>query len=178
MPAALSLKLAWLSALLSVALLACWGWEYSMHQGTKVELATLKTANADAATAPANALTQATTRVLNLERALTDAHNLQEEKDADAQRILAAERRKLRDMSRAGGGAGLRDPHASSGSCGATSSGAAPSDPGGAEDPAEARGLLSGPLEQLLLELTDEADEINRAYASCRADAVSVRLAR
>ena len=109
------------------------------------------------------------------EQALNEAKNNQELKDATHTQTIASLSDRLR---RAAGPAGwLRDPNA-------TPCGRSGGDPEvvpaatasvGAADPAEAGGLLSAELAGLLQQLTREADDINAAYASCRADAYTVR---
>lgn len=73
----------------------------------------------------------------------------------------------------------LRDPHATGcgGGGGGTPAGSVSSADGGAADRTEAGGLLSAELTQLLQHLAREADAINVAYTSCRADAYTVRAA-
>lgn len=116
-----------------------------------------------------------TAKAADREAELQDLKNQQELKDATYQKTTADLSDRLR---RAAGAAGrLRDPHAPG--CGAGGSGAtsqaASAATGGAADPAEAGGLLSVPLTDLLAETLREADDINVAYASCRADAYTVR---
>lgn len=105
-------------------------------------------------------------------QANTDSQNL---KDRDHEKTVANLSDRLR---RAAGPAGrLRDPYATG--CGAGSSGAtgeAPGAPGDRPaDGSETGGLLSADLTGLFQRLTREADDINTAYASCRADAFAVR---
>lgn len=109
------------------------------------------------------------------ERALNEAKNNQELKDATHTQTIA----RLSDRLRlAAGPAGrLRDPNATP--CGRSGGGpegspAATANAGAANAP-EAGGLLSAELAGLLQQLTREADDINAAYASCRADAYTVR---
>lgn len=112
------------------------------------------------------------------EQALIDAKNKQDLKDATHSQTLADLSVRLRRAAdRAGTAGGLRDPNAAQ--CG-RGGGAPPPGPAtaaspGAADPAEAGGLLSEQLAGLLQQLTREADDINAAYASCRADAYTVR---
>lgn len=121
------------------------------------------------------ALGAETAAVLQLERELATNRAELEKRDAEHGKIVDGLREDLRRKSRAGGGGGLRDPNAAA--CGGAPAGAAAAGAGHrADDTSEAGGLLSVPLEQLLLELTAEADAINRAYASCREDAFGVRL--
>lgn len=109
------------------------------------------------------------------EQALQTAKNTQELKDANHQKTVENLSDRLRTLAGAAGR--LRDPHAAG--CGAGGGGtpgeAAPAPGGRPGDPAEAGGLLSAELGGLLQRLTREADDINVAYASCRADAYAVR---
>jgi len=120
-------------------------------------------------------LASETSKVRTTEQALQARADFQNLKDRDHEKTVAD----LSDrLHRAAGPAGrLRDPHATG--CGAGSSspqGEAPSAPGDRPaDPSQAGGLLSADLTGLLQRLTREADDINTAYASCRADAYTVR---
>lgn len=109
------------------------------------------------------------------ETALQTFKNDQELKDATHQKTVASLSDRLRALSDPSGR--LRDPHA--GGCrpsgGGTPSEAAPTPGDRPADPAEASGLLSAELGGLLQRLAREADDINIAYASCRADAYAVR---
>lgn len=113
------------------------------------------------------------------QKLMNEARRAQEIQDGNAKATIERQRTQLAALSRAGGGGGLRDPYAEAcrprggggGAPGHVAAGAG----GGAGDAAEAGGLLSAPLEGLLLELTLEADVVNRAYAACRADALTVR---
>ena len=109
------------------------------------------------------------------EQALANLKNQQEMQDAANQKTVDDLSDRLR---RAAGPAGrLRDPNAPQ--CG-PGGGAPPRDfaptaVAGAADRAEAGGLLSEQLSGLLRRLSREADDINAAYASCKADALGVR---
>lgn len=88
-------------------------------------------------------------------------------------------RDELRRNSRAAGGPGLRDPWAQGSGCGPSSAespgqGAAGTN-GGPGNPPEAGRVLSEPLEAMLLEDYAASDDINIAYAACRADAIMLR---
>ncbi len=100
----------------------------------------------------------------------------QDKKDAQAQSTVNDLSRRLRQLSADSAGR-LRDPNAQG--CGGSGSGpeaeAATTAGSGGEHPAEAGGLLSAELSGLLFRLASEADAINLAYASCRADALQVR---
>ncbi len=116
-----------------------------------------------------------TAKTRSAEQALATAKNNQELKDAIHQKTISSLSDRLRAAS---GPAGrLRDPSATQ--CGG-GGGSTPGDPAtataaGATDRAEAGGLLSEPLTELLQQLVREADDINAAYASCRADAYTLR---
>lgn len=123
----------------------------------------------------AETLTAETEAVHAYEAALQDAKNQQELKDATHKTTIADLSDRLR---RAAGSAGrLRDPHAPGcGPSGGSAQSQAATAPGdSAADRAETGGLLSVPLSDLLGEILREADTINTAYASCRADATTIR---
>lgn len=123
----------------------------------------------------ADELAAETRKVLETERRLAAAVAAQEDQDAKNRSTVADLQRRLH--AAAGAGQRLRDPNATGcrgGGGGAQSAAAAPADDRAA-DAAEAGGLLSAPLTGLLQQLTREADEINAAYISCRADAQAVR---
>ena len=123
----------------------------------------------------ANALLREKDKTHAAEQALQALKNQQELKDADHQKTVADLSSRVRNL--AGPAGRLRDPQAVG--CGAGSSGthgaAAAAHGAGADGGAQAGGLLSKPLTELLFRLTREADDINNAYASCRADAYTVR---
>ena len=114
-------------------------------------------------------------KVAAAQAALQEFKNQQEIKDAGNQKTVAALSTRLRDL--AGPAGRLRDPHA--GGCGGGGGDApaatAPAPGDRADDAAEAGGLLSKQLTGLLQARFREADEINTAYISCRADAFAVR---
>ena len=109
------------------------------------------------------------------ERALIEAKQRQEVQDAQNRTTVSALERRLRDA--AGPAGRLRDPNAAGcGGSGSGASGEAASSTGNrAADTAETGGLLSVQLSDLLRQRLREADEINVAYASCRADALNLR---
>lgn len=120
-------------------------------------------------------LASETAKTRTAEQALSHFKNAQELKDAADQKTVADLSDRLRRL--AGPAGRLRDPQAAG--CGPSSSGnpgATAATPGDrADDPSQAGGLLSGGATELLLRLTREADDINAAYTSCRADAYAVR---
>jgi hypothetical protein len=123
----------------------------------------------------ADTLASETNKTRTAEQALQDFKNTQELQDATHQKTVADLSSRLRNLAGAPGR--LRDPHAAGcgPSGGSTPSEAAPAPGGRPADPTEAGGLLSADLSGLLQRLQLEADTINVAYASCRADAYTVR---
>jgi len=105
------------------------------------------------------------------EKALADLKAEQEKKDETnkktvevmAGKLVAAGRLRDPNADRCGGGGGNRASEAP-----------APT-PSGDGDKAETGGLLSVQLTQLLSRVLRESDDINVAYASCRADSMKVR---
>jgi hypothetical protein len=117
-----------------------------------------------------------TAKTQTAERGLVKFKNQREITDAKNRTTVAGLERRLRDAAGAAGR--LRDPNQAG--CGSGSGStpdpvaASPSDRAG--NPAEAGGLFSAGATELLQRLTREADEINMAYSSCRADALSLRM--
>lgn len=163
-----------------VALLAAlfFGEQYIEGRGYDRAKAEDKAAIEKAKREAADTLASETNKTRIAERALQDLKNTQELKDASNQKTVAALSDRLRGLS---GSAGrLRDPNADRATgCGAgggsTPGEAAPAPGAGTANPAEAGGLLSADLSGLLRRLAAEADTINDAYTSCRADAYAVR---
>lgn len=118
-----------------------------------------------------------TAKVRAREAELKIVYVKQEATDAQNQTTVAAYERRLRDLRNPAGQ--LRDPNATAARCG--QGGAGPADAvaatagAGTADPAQAGGLLSLQLSDLLGRLLRESDAINIAYASCRADAYAIR---
>jgi hypothetical protein len=114
-----------------------------------------------------------------LQAQVNDMRKAQEKKDADNAKLIATQAARLRDLAAASPGGQLRDPNAGRG-CGraGAESGPAAAAGSGAEHAAEAGGLLSKELSGLLIRLTGEADDINAAYESARADALMCRQAQ
>lgn len=164
-----------LAAVLAAIVLLFGAWQYVDGRGYNRAAAEYTTAiNAQKAKAAA-LLASETAKVHAAEQALQSITQTQNLKDANNVQTLADLSDRLR---RAAGPAGrLRDPHAAG--CGAGGGGA----PGAATaaasdratDPSQTGGLLSEGVTGLLERLTREADDINAAYASCRADAFAVR---
>jgi cell division protein FtsB len=111
-----------------------------------------------------------TAKVLARERELADLRAQQEKVDASNQQTVADLEGRLRALAGAAGR--LRDPHAAR--CGPGGGGAQGTPPAGAPgrpaDGAAAGGLLSAELDRLLRDRMRQADQINLAYISCRAD--------
>lgn len=107
---------------------------------------------------------------------LNTALAAQERADDANKEIVAGFEVKLR-AARALSAGRMRDPNAT----GCRSGGQDPGGQGasgpvsGGSNASEASGLLSAELTGLLDKLTGEADDINVAYASCRADAFTIR---
>lgn len=107
------------------------------------------------------------------EEALRIAVRKQEDTDAKNQKTVVEFRRQLAAVGV------LRDPYAKAGGCGSGSSGpttavaAAPS--AGASNGAETTGVLSKELAGFLQQQADEADAVNLAYISCRADLLGLK---
>lgn len=113
------------------------------------------------------------------EKALAEFKNQQESTDATSKQTI---QRLEGRLARLGGpDRRLRDPNGNAG-CGPGGGGtpgeAAAPDADRAGDGAEAGGLLSVQLSDLLRERLREADAINAAYASCRGIAVNDRAAQ
>ena len=109
------------------------------------------------------------------ERTLAEFKNRQEIEDAQNRTTISTLERRLRDA--AGPAGRLRDPNAAG--CGSSGGGAAGEASSGASDraadAAPAGGLLSVQISDLFGRLLREADEVNIAYAACRADALNIR---
>lgn len=122
-------------------------------------------------------LTDETAKTRRAEIALQTFKNEQDLKDEKHQTIVAAMSTRMRGL--AGPAGRLRDPNQAG--CGSGSGSTPSADPTATadrpDDGAEAGGLLSKQLSGLLQQLTQEADVVNVAYASCRADAFKVREA-
>lgn len=124
----------------------------------------------------AKVLAAETAKVLAYERADRDRLIEQEKIDAKNAAVVAKNASSLRARTRAGGGPGLRDPHAEGcrGSGGGAEAQAAAVADSGAGDGADAGRVLSEPFERDLVELVTIAERINIAYASCRARLIEV----
>lgn len=142
--------------------------EKADHSQTKVTMAENKAK-------ASKMLADETGLVLALERKLADKTTELEKAHAEKRAVTTDYERRLR--SAAGPAGRLRDPNAKGCGRGGESAASTPaSGPvSGPTDPAQADGLLSAQLTGLLQRLTREADDINDAYATCRADALNLR---
>ena len=167
-----------LAAVLAVAVLLFGAWQYIDGRGYDRAAAEYTTAISAQKAKAAALLASETAKVRTAEQALQSHLNAQNLKDAENAQTLAALSDRLR--AAAGPAGRLRDPAAagcgggSAGSTGAATTGAGDR----AADPAETGGLLSADFTGLLQRLTRDADAINAAYASCRADAFATRQAQ
>ena len=164
-----------IAAVVALLVVLFFGEQYIERRGydrAKAEdTASINQQKAEAAATLANEIQKTRT----VEQALQTFKNDQELKDATHQKTVASLSDRLRALADTSGR--LRDPNADRcGSGGGATQGEPPAAPGDRPgDPAEAGGLLSAQLSGLLQRLGREADDINVAYASCRADAYAVR---
>lgn len=122
----------------------------------------------------AAALAEETDKTRTAEGALREFKDAQEIKDAANAKTSADVAARLRSATAATGR--LRDPNAGCGCGGGGATGTtAEGADAGTDHAAEAGGLFSAAATRLLVGLTREADAINDAYASCRADALNLR---
>ncbi len=179
MIALLKSRLAWRLLCVAAALAGMYGlWRHVEQRGYARAQAVYEAEINRVKTQAAAALAQETERVLLIEQALHQSKNDQDLKDAQNRQTIAGLSDRLR--SAAGPACRLRDPNAAPqcrGSGGGPPGDPAPAAAAGAADRAQADGLLSEPLAELLQRIAREADDINAAYASCRADAYTVRAA-
>jgi hypothetical protein len=124
------------------------------------------------------ALARETGKTRAAEQTLQAFKNQQEIDDAKNKRVVGALADQLRAAA-AGAAGRLRDPNASPAGCGRGGGSAKGADParagGGAANVAQTGGLFSKEASGLFQQLTREADEVNVAYISCRADSFTVR---
>lgn len=142
-----------------------------------VKLTTLKyeTAIAKQKDAASQKLAEVTTQVAVKEHSLQVAKDNQDIKDAQHAKIVSNLSSKLRNAINTTGG--LCDSSAGRGIRSGGASGAISGNANGStNDAAHGDGILSADFAQLLEQLTRKADDINNAYASCRADAISIRV--
>lgn len=163
-----------LSVLALIALLLAYGnWRES--EGVRVTKMTYDAALAKQKKEAAALLANETAKTKISEEALSNLKNLRELQDVENQKTVAGLSARLRDL--AGPTERLRDPHAAGCGCGGrgATGQAAGADVDRADNGADAGGLVSQPLTDLLFKITDNAEQINLAYISCRADSVSTR---
>ena len=168
----------WLLAVLLAASVAHGLVSTGQRNSARSELQALQVAVSQQKAEASAALAEAGGRILAAERDAAEARAQQELRDAKATKIIQKQSAELIAMSRAGGGSGLRDPNATD-VCRGSSPG---TDTKGASytndrpaDTTETFRVLSGPLEELLLKITREADEINNAYAGSAQDGKDLR---
>ena len=172
----------WLYRILAIgALLGLLVWGYSSwasHQqgiGEARATAAYNVAIVQQKIAVGKLLATETARVNAATAKLIDLKTEREKKDVENQSTIAELAVRLRAATGAAGR--LRDPNAAG--CGGGGGGAPGADPGradgGATDGASDTGLLSKQLTEFLLGQAADADQVNLAYASCRADTLSLR---
>jgi hypothetical protein len=165
-----------IGAVLALLAVLFFGEQYIEQRGADRQSAVDNAAIQKQKTEAADELASETTKVRKAEQALQEVTTTINVKDYEHEKTVADLSDRLR---RAAGPAGrLRDPNAAGcgGGGGGTQSevaGPAGDRPG---DPAEAGGLLSADLTGLLQRLQLEADTVNDAYTSCRAQAIAVRV--
>ena len=162
----------WALALIALAVHGC---------SARSDLADLRETHADLVTAVEAQKTQAATelqaahaRVNALQDSLTAVAKIKDAQDAKSVsqiNDLSSQLRRARVDGR------LRDPNANRQGGANACTDAAPRSALGDADRAQVGGLLSEPLTELLIELTEDADTINAAYTRCRADARELRQA-
>jgi hypothetical protein len=172
------------AALVLAAILGgIWGYGHHQHTQGLAEGDARTTARYEAALTKQKAQAQAQLDAALADKARIEAEyahfkTQQESKDATNQTTVEGLRAQLR--AAAGAAGRLRDPNAAR--CGPSSDGATPPPAGPTGDsagyPAQATGLLSAQLTGLLEQLTSEADAINLAYASCRAERLHLDAAQ
>jgi hypothetical protein len=107
-----------------------------------------------------------------LQARINEGHNAQEKKDANNQATVDRLSRQLASVQ-------LRDPGARSRDCRASPQGDAAAPTGNrAADDAAGGGVLSDEATRFLRSFAREADDINAAYESARADALICRAAQ
>lgn len=116
------------------------------------------------------------TYTMGVERDLREAHDRNRKESEEHDRTVdALEKRLITVAARSGGR--LRDPNAEG--CGRSGGGAAAPAAAAAADrgegAAQAGGLLSLQLSDLLRARLREADDVNNAYAACRVEVVNLR---
>ncbi|MGJ7529871.1 hypothetical protein [Variovorax sp. GB1P17] len=114
--------------------------------------------------------------VLAQQKTIDAAHAAQEQKDAANVQVVAGLQQGLHDALTSRGGRMCNPAAAGRGSGSGGAAGQATSSvEAGAADRPQAGGVLSADAQGLLGRLMKEADDVNNAYASCKADASVVR---
>jgi hypothetical protein len=169
-----------LALLLAISTLAGAFWGYGAHRerlGATARAAIYDAALNKQQAKAATLLATETARVTAQQTQLQYQLQTQEITDAKSRNTIATLAARVRVLVDDAGR--LRDPHAAE--CGPGGGGAhADTAPGAADRAAngpEVSGLLSAELSGLFFKLTEEADAINLAYASCRADSLGLRAA-
>lgn len=168
-----------LLGLVGAVVLGYFSWERHIRVDEKTRVDAVWQAQVDKMKlAAAKALADEVAKTATLELKWSEFKNQQEIKDGKAQQVVAGYKNRIARLLGSNGGR-LRDPNAEAG-CGSGGSSPKTETPPGSgnsgEHTSETGGLLSEALSGLLAELTSEADQINIAYASCRADALNLRL--
>jgi len=166
-------------SLMAALLLGAWRVHHNIDQGGYQRAdaewqAKVKSQKADAI----KLLDEERAKVAATSMSLRNFKDNQEIKDAHNKKAVTGYERRLR--AAAGHAGRLRDPNASYATgCGGGGDNPQSPDTAGAghraDDVAQATGLLSKELTQFLLDQAASADDINLAYTSCRADALSIR---
>lgn len=171
----------WLMLLgLGLALIAGYfAWEHNIRADEKTKVDKVWEAKLDKQKVEAAGLLAAeTARVGAIELKWSTFKNQQEIKDGKAQQVVAGYKNRIASLLSSNGGR-LRDPNAEigcRGSSGSAEGQIVPSPGNSTEYTAETGGLFSEEASRLFIELTSEADQINLAYASCRADSLNLRV--
>lgn len=171
----------WLMLLsLGLALIAGYfAWEHNIRADEKTKVDKVWEAKLDKQKVEAsNLLAVETAKVGALELKWSTFKNQQEIRDGKAQQVVAGYKNRIASLLSSNGGR-LRDPNAETGcrdSGGGPKSQTPPSPGNSAEHPTPTGGLFSEEASRLFIELTSEADQINLAYASCRADSLNLRV--
>lgn len=174
-------RLAILAALLAVAVAGFYAWKDSIGDAREAQVvARYESAIAAQKIEAARALATETNRVREAEDRLRQALQTVETQDHENEKTIERLRADLRAVSRAAGGPGLRDPWAARCGGGGGGAGGAPAahTVDRAADGADVGRAFSSELEGLLLDQAERADTINRAYAACRQDALTIRGAQ
>ncbi len=165
-----------ITAIVIAALLGGWYYGQRQYQAGQAEATHRYTASISAIKAEAvKILAAETAKNRATEQALHAALDKQNTKDSTNEKTIFALSGRLRNLTDSAGR--LRDPHAPG--CGPCSSGppseAAADTVAGAADTAPASWALSKQLTEFLFQQAADADTLNAAYASCRADAYAAR---